>query len=893
MTEQKAQDWHNLLIEDVLSRLGTNAGHGLTNAEAVKRLSQFGANALPEAKRRSLLSLFFNQFLSPLIYLLLVAAAVAAYIGNGRDALVILIVVLFNAIIGSFQEGRAELSLAALRRLSTLKARVLRNAHEQIITASEVVPGDILLLNTGDIIPADARLIDAFMLAVAESALTGESMPVTKLIAPLAQNTALADRQNIVYAGTHMTSGRGLAVVIATGTANEIGKIAKMASSTIHPKTQLELRIQQFGRYLVISALIIFSLVIAIGLLRGIAFDQIFMIAVSQMVSLVPEGLPVAMTVALAVGVQRMAGRSTIVRQLNAVETLGATTVICTDKTGTLTRNEMTAVTVYFPQDHRQIKVSGVGYSPNGNFTENAKTVSPLSDKSFQQLFNACVLCNDSQLLLPDSSNTQWRILGDPTEAALLTLACKGGVDLATVRNSFPRKAELPFNPDIKMMATQHDTSEGPIVFIKGAPEAMLSLCDSSNCDTEDIQNAAKQMAEDSLRVLALGFIRESYIDGSKGFSPFKNKLTILGLVGELDPPREEVAAAVSDCQKAGIRPVMVTGDHKSTGLAIARALGISQQNSLAVDGNELDKMSEAELSEKLPLISVFARVHPAQKLRIVEAYQKSGEVVAMTGDGVNDAPALVRANVGVAMGITGTEVAKDAAKIIIADDNFATIVAAISEGRLVYQNIKKLILFLFVTSIDEVIILFMALVFGYLPPLAAVQILWLNLVAEGTLTVNLIMEPHEGDEMQRPPIPVNEPLLDRALLSRIPLMVLASVTSTFGWFVYQTSMGAPAEQVQTETFTVLVLCQWFNVLNCRSAKRSIFKNDMLRNPWLLGGLALSVILHLAVIYWPPLNKFFHTVPIEALQFLKIAIVASFVLWIEEFRKIIVRRKSR
>jgi Ca2+-transporting ATPase len=467
----------------------------------------------------------------------------------------------------------------------------------------------------------------------------------------------------------------------------------------------------------------------------------------------------------------------------------------------------------------------------------------------------------------------------------------------------FPRAAELPFNSDIKMMATQHEMDGKSVVFIKGAPESLLEFCSSVYQDDHavpvtgaqrgQVHNAAKQMADSALRVLALGYIEDAFIDGSKGFTPFAGKVTLVGLVGELDPPRDEVADSIRDCLRAGIRPVMVTGDHKSTGLAIAKALGIHRNDDLAIDGNELDQLSDDELLAKIDRVSVFARVHPAQKLRIVEAYQRKGEVVAMTGDGVNDAPALMRANVGVAMGITGTEVAKEAAKIVITDDNFATIVTAISEGRLVYQNIKKLILFLFVTSLDEVIILFLALILGYPLPLAAVQILWINLVTEGALTVNLIMDPPEGNEMKRPPIPANQPLLDRTLLSRIPLMVLASVASTLGWFAYRSSMGISPALVQTETFTVLAVCQWFNVLNCRSAIRSALTWDLLKNPWLLGGLALGNVLHVAVIYWPPLSQFFHTVPIDFEQFIGIGIVASLVLWAEEIRKLIARKLTK
>ncbi|OYZ16018.1 MAG: haloacid dehalogenase [Bdellovibrio sp. 28-41-41] len=891
--------WHSLQSNEAIEKLKSNVTYGLSYGEAKERLQQFGPNELPNTKKRTLLSIFLHQFLSPLIYLLLVAAGIAFFIGEVRDSIVILVVVILNAVIGAYQEGRAEQSLEGLRRLSKLRTRILRGGQEQTIEASEIVPGDIIVLSSGDAVPADARLIETSNIAVAEAALTGESLPVVKCIAAVAENTPLADRQNMIFAGTHITAGRGLAVVTATGVNNEIGKIAHLATTTVQPKTQLELRIQQFGRYLVAAAIIVFCLVVGIGLLRGIPFAQIFMIAISQMVSLVPEGLPVAMTVALAVGVQRMARRGTIVRRLAAVETLGSTTIICTDKTGTLTRNEMAVTAIYLPIGKREITVTGVGYAPEGEFMERGYKLTANIDRTLQKLFEASLLCNDSQLLGPDASNSQWRMLGDPTEGALLTLAAKGGTDPISIRKQYHRTAELPFNSDSKMMATQHSIDGQNIVYLKGAPEILLDLCDSVYHDGHvetlnenlhvEIQAAAKKMANSALRLLAIGFVRDGYIDGSRGFGPFSGKVTLIGLIGELDPPREEVAASVRECRAAGIKPVMVTGDHKVTGLAIARTLGISQNNDLAIDGQELDLLTDEALAEKIDSISVFARVHPAQKLRIVEAYQNKGHIVAMTGDGVNDAPALVRANVGVAMGITGTEVAKEAAKIVITDDNFSTIVAAISEGRLVYQNIKKLILFLFVTSIDEVVVLFLALIFGYPIPLAAVQILWINLVTEGTLTVNLIMEPPEGDEMTRLPISPNQPLLDRALLSRIPLMILASVASTFGWFTYRTSMGVDSTLVQTETFTMLAVCQWFNVLNCRSALHSVFSWNLFKNPWLVGGLILGNVLHMAVIYWPPLNRFFHTVPIDAEHFVKIGAVASLVLWSEEIRKIIAR----
>ncbi len=791
--------WHALRSEEALAAFGSDAGAGLSPTEVAQRLTRFGPNALPEPGRHSLWSVFLHQFKSPLIYLLFAAAGLALSLGKVSDAAVIFVVVLLNALIGAFQEGRAERSLEALRRLAGHQAHVLREEREEIVEAREVVPGDILLLTAGDAVAADARLVDGAAIQIAEAALTGESLPVTKDLLPLAPDTLLADRRNMVFAGTHVTAGRARAVVVATGLATEIGRIASLAAEAVEPKTPLERRIQQFGRYIIVAALIMFVLVIVIGLLRGLPFGEILMVGISQLVGMIPEGLPVAMTVALAVGVQRMARRRAIVRRLSAVETLGSTTVICSDKTGTLTRNEMTVTAVYLPR-RPEIAVSGAGYEPEGTFVEAAREIAVDSDADLRALLEAGVLCNDAQLQGPDTADPRWRVLGDPTEAALVTLAIKGGVIPAALRDRYPRRAEIPFDPAAKMMATQHDGHDRSQVVLKGAPEMLLEMCGtvrrngrSASFDgtaRSEVRAAAEQMASRALRVLAIAIVENAEIDGRSGFAAFRGRATLLGLVGQIDPPRPEVRHAVDECRAAGIRPVMVTGDHKATGLAVARTLGIARDGDRAVDGRELEQMNDDELARQIEEISVFARVHPAQKLRIVEALQKKREVVAMTGDGVNDAPALVRADVGVAMGITGTEVAKEAAKIIVTDDNFATIVAAVEEGRVVYRNLKKVILYLFSTSMAAVLVLMTALILGYPPPLAAVQILWINLVTEGTVTVTLIMEPAEGDEMKRPPIPPGEPLLTRMLLSRMAFMTPAIAVSTLGWFTVRLAMG-------------------------------------------------------------------------------------------------------
>jgi Ca2+-transporting ATPase len=896
------RDWHALHAQETLEAVASDADQGLPADVARDRLERFGPNALPEPPRRSLLSVFLGQFRSPLIYLLLAAAVIALALGHRSDALVILVVVLLNALIGAFQEGRAERSLEALRRLATHKARVIRGGQERVIEARDVVPGDILLLDPGDAVAADARLLRGAALQIAEAALTGESLPVVKDMLPLAPDTPLADRRNMVYAGTHVTAGRARAVVVATGLATEIGHIAVLAGAAEQPQTPLERRVAQFGRYIIVAAALVFTAINVIGFLRGMPPDVILMVAISQVVGMIPEGLPVAMTIALAVGVQRMARRRAVVRRLSAVETLGSTTVICSDKTGTLTRNEMTVTTLCVP-DRCELAVTGAGYLPYGRFfDENGHEVDPANVEGVRELLEAGVLCNDAQLQGPTEPEPDWKPIGDPTEIALLTLAIKGGIVPERLRTQWPRRAEIPFDSADKMMATQHMSAGRHRVILKGAPEAVLGLCGTARRHGEEItlddearraqHAAAERMGARALRVLAVGVAEDAEIDGRAGFSAFQGRVRLLGLLGQMDPPRPEVKEAVERCRNAGIRPIMVTGDHKATGHAIARALDIAREGDEVIDGSELDQISETELSRRIGNISVFARVHPAQKLRIVDAYQKRGEVVAMTGDGVNDAPALVKADVGVAMGVTGTEVAKESAKIIIGDDNFATIVAAVEEGRVVYRNIKKVVLLLFSTSAAEVAVLFMAILLGYPPPFAAVQILWNNLVTEGLITVNLIMEPPEGDEMRRSPIPPEEPLLTRVLLSRMAFMVPCIVASTLGWFIARIAAGVPEAQVRTETFTLLAICEWFNVLNCRSELKSAFDFGVVRNLWLLGGLAAGNLLQFAVVFWPPLGRVFHTVPFGLREAVALGIVGSLVLWVEELRKFAARHRE-
>ena len=886
--------WHALSPHETARRLRTDAGVGLGVADVRERRSRYGVNLLPEPPPRPLWRIYLRQFASPLVLILFAAAALAVALGHHADAGVILAVVAANAIVGLLQEGRAERSMAALRRLSEVHVRVLRGGSEAVIAAADLVPGDVMLLAAGDAIAADARVLEQAQLQAAEASLTGESVPVSKTTVALAQATALADRRNMVFSGTHVTAGRGIAVVVATGAHTEIGRIARLTASAQEPSTPLQQRIARFGQTLVAAAFGLFVTVVLLGLWRELPLSDVLMVAISQMVSMVPEGLPVAMTIALAVGMQRMARQGVIVRRLAAVETLGSTTVICSDKTGTLTRNEMTVAQLWLPPRSGEaairIQVAGIGYAPEGLLSIDGTPLEG-SPAPLAPLLEAAVLCNDARLLPPREAKG-WQVAGDPTEGALLVLALKAGVEPQALRAQATRVDELPFDSDAKLMATLVRLPDAARrIFVKGAPEAVLSLCGGEPAQIlEAARLAAEGMSSQALRVLAFAEVGGGDLDAEAGFAALAGRCRLLGLAGQIDPPRHEAHRAVVDCRAAGIRPVMVTGDHKLTGLAIAQALGIARADDLAVDGEELERMGEAELRERLPDIAVFARVHPAQKLRIVEALQACGEVVAMTGDGVNDAPALARADIGVAMGITGTEVAKNAAGVVATDDNFATIVSGVEQGRVVYGNLKKVILFLFATSADEIALLLLALLAGYPLPLAAVQILWINIVTEGTLTVNLVMEPADGNEMRRPPLSRGEPLLDVELLRRLALMAASTVLVCFAWFTWRLASEADTDAVRTEVFTLLAMCQWFNVLNCQSATRTSLGTALLHNRWLLGGLMLSVVLQLAVLYVPLLNSMLHTTPLPGSMLLLLAGLASLVLWPEELRKFFDRR---
>ncbi len=891
--------WHALPAQQVLSRLGVDERSGLGAGPLRDRRREHGPNRLPQAPPRSLVAIVLGQFRSPLIYLLLLAAVLALVFGELRDAGVILGVVVLNALVGALQEGRAERSLRALQAQVSEHARVRREGRETRIDAADLVPGDIVLLEAGDAVAADMRLLQATVLRVAEAPLTGESEPVAKQVDAVLADAALAERASMVFAGTQVTEGHALAVVVATGAATELGRIARLAGDARPPPTPIERRIAHLGRVIMVVAAGMFVLVFAVGWVRGLALSHIVMLAISQLVGMIPEGLPVAVTVALAVGVRRMARQRAVIRRLTAVETLGATRLICTDKTGTLTRNEMSVVAVQ-PARGGEIAVHGVGYAPDGELCRDGQVLRVGADAALDALLEAVALCNDARLLAPTDGHGGWRALGDPTEAALLALARRGGIDVDALRERWPRRAEWPFDPARRLMATAHGDGGEHRILLKGAPEMILPLCGESggrpldDAARKNIEQAQARMADRALRVLAVAQVMAPALGESPASASWRGRAQWLGLVGQIDPPRPEAAAAIAACRSAGIRTVMVTGDHARTGLAIARELGMADGGGVVMEGSELAALDVDALRERLPQVAVFARVEPAQKLRIVEASQRRGEVVTMTGDGVNDAPALRQADVGVAMGRSGTAVAREAASMVITDDNFATIVGAVRQGRVVYRNIRKAIMLLFAGSMAEVAVLLLAMLAGFPPPFAAVQILWNNLVTEGVITVNLIMEPAEGDEMHEPPVARDAPLLDRVLLERVALLALTMAAVSLGWFVVRLGSGLPLVQAQTETFTLLAICEWFAVLGARSARQSAFRLGLQRNPWLLGGLLAGVVLQTAVVAIPALNELFHTVPFGLHVLVAMVLVASSVLWVDEaFKAVRRRRRSR
>ncbi len=891
--------WYQLTVQEALSHLSSTPD-GISNEEAAERLKKFGANQIESKKGDSALVIFLKQFKSPLIYILLFAAVISFLIGKEINSIVIFAVLSVNAVMGFVQESRASKVMESLKELSAPKAKVLRSGEVMEIATKDIVPGDVILLESGTKIPADGRVIESVRLQVSEAALTGESQPIYKITDVIKADTGIAGRQNMVFSGTVVGSGRGSAVVVETGMNTEIGKMAHIVQTTEETKTPFQIKMGKLGKFIIVVVLAQISLAFTIGyLVRGLPFYEIFMVALSQVVSSIPEGLPVAVTVALAVGMQRMAKRKAHIRKLVAVEGLGGVTVICSDKTGTLTRNEMTSKRIATLD--QEMEVSGVGYNIDGAVMQGGKRVTVDEVYDIKMLFLIVTLCNNAHVRFSNEKDV--RVDGDPTEIAYLIAALKAGMNLELIKRQFPWIDEIPFEPEIKMMVTKHRTPENKyIVCVKGSPEKILDFsgyCLRSSGTRaqltadlrEQMLKKSDAMAKDALRVLAFGFF-ETECANEKDFTigSLKGKLTLAGLIGNIDPPRPEVKEAIKMCHSAGIRTIMVTGDHVSTAEAIGIELGIMGPQERGITGDEIEHMTDEMLKEKVRSTSIFARIEPKHKFRIVKTLQSLGEVVAMTGDGINDAPALAAADIGIAMGITGTDVAKDTSDMVIADDNFATIVNAVEEGRSITANMRKTLLYLLCSSSTEILVLLTALLASAYLPLLPLQILWINLVTDGALTVNLIMEPKE-DVMNQKPDKKAESIVTRRLLKllffRAPIMAAGIITL----FFYEITSGQSLIYSQTVAFTTLALTQWLNGINCRSEKKSIFKMPFLSNKYLISGLVIAFFLHLSILYIPFFQNIFSVVPLSIGDWIKIAIVGSTILWAEEIRKFFAARK--
>jgi len=882
--------WHNLSTEEVLSRLESTR-RGLSQEQAAARLSQYGPNELKEKGRIPAVMVFLRQFASPLIYILLIAALVELVVmQKPTDAAVILVVLTVNAVIGFIQEMRAERAMEALKKLAVPHAKVLRSGSITDTAAVHLVPGDVILLEAGDKVPADARLIESASLSIDESILTGESVPVEKFTAAIEGEAAVADMGNMVHMGCAVVNGRGYAVVTATGMNTEIGRITAQIQDVKSPPTPLQRNVSRLGRYIGVLVLTMITALIIVGVSKGYTFDELFALAVAAAVSAIPEGLPVMVTVVLALGIRRMVQRNALIRKLPAVEAMGAVNVICSDKTGTLTESEMTVRSIYLAG--RFIDVTGAGYRPEGDFIESGRKLGPGKDDDLLLALRISALCNDSTLKLDDD---KYRLMGDPTEGALLVAALKGGLSQDTLQKEQPRLAELPFSSEKRYMATLHPCVDGKaITFVKGAEDRILALSrrvlengevvELTPQKRAEIEQVNLDMASRALRVLALAYADCSPAPEKLSYEFLDGSLVLVALVGMIDPPRAEAKKAVADCRAAGIKVVMITGDQKATAVAIASELGLPEGEALS--GLELDALNDDELRERIERISVFGRVEPMHKLRIVDMLKSKGYTVAMTGDGVNDGPALRSADIGIAMGIKGTDVAREAADMVLTDDNFASIVAAVEEGRVIFSNIRRSVFYLLSTSIGELFTYMAAIIAGLPLPLVAVQILWVNLVTDGVCTIPLGMEPKHSNVLAEPPRRAKSGILYNGMLWRIVFMALVMSIITFSVFGWSLA-GAGLEKSRTIAFTLLVAFQWFNALNARSDRQSIFRLGFFSNRPLMGGIALAVLLQIMVIYLPPLQEVFYTVPLGLADWGFIVLIALVLPVVEELRKLI------
>jgi P-type Ca2+ transporter type 2C len=880
--------WYTLEPAQVAAQLNTHLLHGLSQAEATRRLAEYGPNELQAVERISPWALLLEQFKNILIVILLVAVGLSVVLGEGIEALVIAVIVLFAVLLGFVQEYRAERAIEALRQMAAPTATVLRDDEEQDIAARDLVPGDVILLRAGDKVPADARLIEAINLQIEESALTGESLPVEKHTArQTAAGLAVADRKNMIYAGTAASYGRGRALIIATGMQTEFGQIAQLLQTIETGKTPLQVNLDKVGGVLARAALVMVGLIVALGVVRGQPLLEMVIFGIALAVAVVPEALPAVVTISLALGVQRMVKRHALIRRLPAVETLGSVSVVCSDKTGTLTKDEMTARKIFVAG--KMLEVTGAGYEPHGEFSRDGFMIEPPA--TLIALLRAATLASDAHLA-HDEAEGHWHLKGDPTEGALVVAAAKAGLHKHDLDAEFPRVNEIPFTSESKRMTTLHTTAEGVVAYAKGAPEIILAACtvqltefgtfrlEAGSKDT--LLGIARQMASEALRVLAVATKPAATLDNAE------REMTFLGLIGLIDPPRPEARAAIETCRQAGIKPVMITGDHPLTAQAIARELGLLQTGRV-VTGADLDALSDDEFDREVEQIDVYARVSPAHKLRVVTALQQRGHLVAMTGDGVNDAPALKKADIGIAMGITGTDVTKEAAAMMLTDDNFASIVAAVEEGRGVFGNIKKYLMYLLSSNIGEMGLMAGASLLGLPLPLSAVQILYVNLATDGLPALALAVDPPEDDLMRRPPRNPKTGIFTRPVVILMLLGGLWSTVINLGLYIWATNSGRSVAEATTMTFVSLVLIQFFKAYNFRSDRQSVLHRPF-ANKWLNRAIGWELLLLAIIIYAPFLQEPFGTFSLPLEDWLIIIALAFSVVPVLEFAKWLERR---
>ncbi|MDQ6420841.1 calcium-translocating P-type ATPase, SERCA-type [Paenibacillus sp. LHD-117] len=889
--------WHQYGAGELAEKLNSSLQEGLRPSAVAERLEELGYNELTEGKRVPPILLFLNQFKDFMVLILMGATLISGLLGEYLDAITIIAIIVINAVLGFVQEFRAERSLRALKELSAPSAKVLRSGELVTVAARELVAGDVVYLESGDRIPADLRLIETNSCYAEESALTGESVPVGKYAAPIADaDLPLGDQRNIGFMGTMLTRGTAKGIVVRTGMGTEMGKIAGLIQSTESMETPLQHRLEQLGKLLIIVAIGLTIMVVVAGILHGQPAYGMFLAGVSLAVAAIPEGLPAIVTIALSLGVQRMIKRKAIVRKLPSVETLGCASVICSDKTGTLTQNKMTVTHVWLSD--RRLEVSGEGYDPTGAIYENGNAVDPKHDLHLKRLLQVGALCNNAQVERVEEQQAkrrkgaepvaEWRLKGDPTEGALAVLATKLGSSAKSLEMLYKREKEFPFDSERKRMSVIVSHQGGRLICTKGAPDLLMEHCSYVLWDGKVVPftatlkrkcaEAGEAMAQSALRVLGLAYRDMRAADKSESESDVENGLVFIGLTGMIDPPRREVKDAIATCRRAGIKTVMITGDHQLTAEAIAGQLGIMTRGAISVTGKQLEEMSDEQLEKQADQISVYARVSPEHKLRIVKALQRRGHTVAMTGDGVNDAPAIKAADIGIAMGITGTDVSKEASALVLSDDNFSTIVAAIEEGRGIYENIRKFIRYLLASNVGEILVMFLAMMAGLPLPLVPIQILWVNLVTDGLPAMALGVDQAEKDLMQQKPRPAKENIFARRLgwkiISRGILIGICTLGAFWITLVEEGNDAQGLMTAQTVAFATLVMAQLIHVFDCRSS-RSIFHRNPFQNKYLVLAVLSSLLLMVGVLYIEALQPIFKTVPIGLREWCLVFVAAG------------------